>query len=142
MVSRRWTRKAQLSSSGTTDHNREIPDRPEVRQLVNEANLGFARANNRALRQAQGQDVLLLNPDTIVEPGAIVTLRASLRDLPGAVAVGPKVVRPDGRLDLACRRSFPRLSVALARLTGLSRVFKRSRWAGQYNRTYEAPEEM
>jgi len=115
---------------------------PVVHLLVNENNVGFARANNRALRQAQGTDVLLLNPDTIVKPGAVATLQAALRDLPGAVAVGPKVVRPDGRLDLACRRSFPRPSVALARLSGLSRVFKGSRWAGRYNRTYEDPDQM
>jgi len=115
---------------------------PAVQLLVNDINHGFARANNRALRQARGRDVLLLNPDTLVRPGAIATLRAALGELPGAVAVGPKVIRPDGRLDLACRRSFPRPSVALARLSGLSRVFKRSRWAAQYNRTYEDPDQM
>ena len=42
--------------------------------IVNKKNLGFARANNQALKQAQGQYLLLLNSDTIVQPGAIDTL--------------------------------------------------------------------
>ena len=42
--------------------------------IVNKKNLGFARANNQALKQARGQYLLLLNSDTIVQPGAIDTL--------------------------------------------------------------------
>jgi N-acetylglucosaminyl-diphospho-decaprenol L-rhamnosyltransferase len=112
---------------------------PEVRVLVNPTNTGFSRANNRALRQAQGRDVLLLNPDTLVRRGAVGTLIDALHSLPGAVAIGPRVVRPDGRLDLACRRSFPSPGVAAARLLGLSRLFPRSRWLARYNLTFEDP---
>lgn len=114
---------------------------PAVTLLENGENVGFARANNRALRQARGQHVLLLNPDTEVAPGSIGRLEQALDALPDAVAVGPKIARPDGRLDLACRRSFPSPGVALARLLGLSRIFPRSRWLGRYNRTYEDPDQ-
>ncbi len=114
---------------------------PAVRLLVNAENVGFARANNRALRLTRARDVLMLNPDTLVRPGAVTTLRDALHRLPGAVAVGPKLLRPDGRLDLACRRSFPQPWVAFARLSGLSRMFKRSRWLARYNRTYEDPDQ-
>jgi GT2 family glycosyltransferase len=110
---------------------------PDVRVLVNTENAGFGRANNRALRQARGRDVLLLNPDTLVRGGAVGTLIGALHALPGAVAVGPRVLRPDGRLDLACRRSFPSPSVAAARLLGLSRLFPRSPRLARYNLTYE-----
>jgi GT2 family glycosyltransferase len=112
---------------------------PNVTVLVNPSNAGFSRANNRALRQARGRDVLLLNPDTVVEPGAVATLIRALRSLPGAVAVGPRVLRPDGRLDLACRRSFPSPGVAAARLLGLSRLFPRSRVLARYNLTFQDP---
>jgi GT2 family glycosyltransferase len=112
---------------------------PQVRVIVNPANVGFGRANNRALREARGSAVMLLNPDTRVQPGAIPTLITALWSLPAAVAVGPRVVRPDGRLDLACRRSFPSPSVAVARLLGLSRLFPRSRALARYNRTYDDP---
>src|SRR5581483_3065075 len=48
----------------------------------------------------------------------------------------PKLVRADGSVDLACRRSFPTPSVAFYRLTGLARLFPRSRRFGRYNLTY------
>jgi len=114
---------------------------PDVQVLVNAVNAGFSRANNRALRETRGQDVLLLNPDTLVRRGAVRTLMGALHALPGAVAVGPRVLRPDGRLDLACRRSFPSPSVAAARLLGLSRVFPRSRRLASYNLTYQDPDQ-
>jgi len=112
---------------------------PEVTVLINPANAGFGRANNRALRLARGRDVLLLNPDTLVRRGAVRTLIDALHSLPGAVAVGPRVLRPDGRLDLACRRTFPSPGVSAARLLGLSRLFPRSRRLARYNLTFEDP---
>ena len=113
----------------------------EAKVLINPANAGFGRANNRALRQAKGRDVLLLNPDTLVRRGAVRTLMGALRALPGAVAVGPRVLRPDGRLDLACRRSFPSPGVAAARLLGLGRLFPGSPRLARYNLTYQDPEQ-
>ena len=107
--------------------------------IANRENRGFARANNQALRLAGGDQILLLNPDTEIQPGALAILRRALRTLPDAVVVGPRVLRPDGRLDLACRRSFPSPGVALARLTGLSRLFPRARWVARYNLTYTDP---
>src|SRR5690242_6810626 len=47
---------------------------PDATLLVNSTNAGFSRANNRSLRQARGHDVLLLNPDTVVQPGAVTAL--------------------------------------------------------------------
>jgi GT2 family glycosyltransferase len=114
---------------------------PEVNVLVNPRNAGFGRANNRALRQARGRDVLILNPDTLVKPGAVKTLLGALHTLPGAVGVGPRILRPDGRLDLACRRRFPSPGVAAARLLGVSRLFPRSRRLAGYNMTYHAEDE-
>jgi GT2 family glycosyltransferase len=55
--------------------------------------------------------------------------------------VGPKLVRGDGTLDLACRRSFPSPEVSFYRLTGLSSLFPRSRRFGRYNLTYLDPDE-
>jgi GT2 family glycosyltransferase len=113
---------------------------PEVVTIANEANLGFARANNVAFRRVTGEDVMILNPDAEVRPGAIRILRQALHRLPNAVGVGPKVVRPDGRLDLACRRSFPSPAVAFNRLIGLSKLFPGSRRVARYNLTYMDPD--
>jgi N-acetylglucosaminyl-diphospho-decaprenol L-rhamnosyltransferase len=59
-----------------------------------------------------------------------------------AGAAGPKLVLQDGSLDLACRRSLPTPEVCLYRLTGLSRLFPRSRRFGLYNLTYLDPDQV
>lgn len=46
-------------------------DYPWVRLVVNSENMGFARANNIAIRQSQSEYVLLLNPDTVVEESTL-----------------------------------------------------------------------
>jgi N-acetylglucosaminyl-diphospho-decaprenol L-rhamnosyltransferase len=102
-------------------------------------NGGFAFGNNQALRRAQGHAILLLNPDTSVAPGAIGALVQRLEEHPEAAVVGPKLLRPDGTMHLACRRSFPTPSIAFYRLSGLSRLFPRSRRFGRYNLTFADP---
>ncbi len=54
--------------------------------IVNKKNLGFARANNQALKQAKGQYILLLNSDTIVQKGAIEMLVQTFLDHPDQLA--------------------------------------------------------
>lgn len=114
-------------------------DFPEVRLLRNERNEGFARANNRALRESRGRRVLLLNPDTEVPPETLRALMDHLDQHEDVGMVGPRLERPDGTLDQACRRGFPTLTAAACRLTGLDRLFPRARWAGQYRRTFTDP---
>jgi GT2 family glycosyltransferase len=98
-------------------------DFPEVTLIANPTNDGFARANNRALKNARGRFVLLLNPDTLVPPDTIDPLIAFLRDHPKVGLVGCRVDRPDGRLDEACKRSFPTPWSALLRFLGVDRLF-------------------
>ncbi len=69
---------------------------PQVRLEVSAENLGFARANNRAAASAQGRFWLLLNPDTVVHPGALDALARHLASRPWVAAVGPRLVNPDG----------------------------------------------
>lgn len=114
---------------------------PEVALIACDANRGYARANNLALERASGRHILLLNPDTVLPPDGLRTLVRLLDEDPTLGAVGPKLVRPDGSLDLACRRSFPTPEVALYRMLGLSRRFPRSRRFARYNLTYLDPDE-
>ncbi len=69
---------------------------PWVQLLTPGRNLGFAAANNLALRQATGAYLLLLNPDTEVRPGAIDKLVDFLEARPDAGAVGPRLLNDDG----------------------------------------------
>lgn len=123
---------------------------PEVEIIANAANTGYATANNLALVAAgfglgranpRFRHALLLNPDTVVPPGTLAQLVAALDAEPEVGVVGPKLVLPNGALDLACRRSFPTPEVSFYRFTGLSRLFPHSRRFGRYNLTYLDPDE-
>jgi N-acetylglucosaminyl-diphospho-decaprenol L-rhamnosyltransferase len=111
-----------------------------VRLIRSPRNGGFAYGNNLALRQATGKAVLLLNPDTLMPPSGLAALLDALRRHPEAGIVGPKLLRADGSMHLACRRSFPTPSVAFSRLTGLSRWFQHSPRFGRYNLTFVDPD--
>ncbi len=84
---------------------------------------------------------LLLNPDTELPPTALADMVAFLDARPQAGVAGPKLVRPDGSLDLACRRSFPTPEVSLYRMLNLHKLFPKSRRFGRYNMTFVSPDE-
>ena len=87
-------------------------------------NLGFARANNVAMDRARGRAVLVLNPDTVVPPGA---LRACLDELwrdPSVGLLTPRLIDREGRLDRRCHRGFPTLWSSFCYFTTLDRVFR------------------
>lgn len=110
----------------------------EVHLIQNVENRGFAGANNQALRLARGRFIVLLNPDTVVQENTFAAIRDFFCSAAGLEAgmVGCKILNPDGTLQLACRRSFPTPWVAFTRLSGLSKLFPRSRLFGKYNLTY------
>ncbi|MGD2146573.1 MAG: glycosyltransferase, partial [Anaerolineae bacterium] len=133
---------------------------PEAILIANEENLGYPAANNQGLRAfgfvdqsgssasatAQSASLpsftLLLNSDTELPADALAAMLAFMADHPRAGAAGPRLVRPDGSLDLACRRSFPSPEVSFYRMIGLSRLFPRSRRFGRYNLTYLDPTQV
>lgn len=122
---------------------------PDVLLIENPVNNGYAAGNNLGLRAlgfgpgagaGAPRYALLLNPDTVVPPDALADLVAYLDAHPEAGVAGPKLVLPTGELDLACRRSFPTPEVSFWRMTGLSKLFPRSRLFGRYNLTYLDPD--
>lgn len=117
---------------------------PQVALIANEANRGYPAANNQGLRilgyengRSSAPDyALLLNPDTILPPDALVRTMAFLESHPEAGAVGPRLYLEDGSLDLACRRSFPTPDVAIPRMLGLAKLFPDSSRFARYNLTF------
>ena len=99
---------------------------PHVRVIANEANVGFGRANNQAIREARGRYVLVLNPDTLLQEDTLRTLVAFMDAHPDAGAAGCRILNPDGTFAPESRRAFPTPSVALYRMAGLSRLFPNS----------------
>jgi N-acetylglucosaminyl-diphospho-decaprenol L-rhamnosyltransferase len=114
---------------------------PRARVIEAPENPGYAAANNLGLRHARGRFCLLLNPDTVVPPDAFARTVAVLEANPSVGIVGPKLVRGDGSLDLASRRSFPTPRTALYHFLKLPKLFPRSAAFGAYNLTYRSPDE-
>lgn len=132
---------------------------PQVR-LIRAENRGYATGNNLGLQAfGFGRDggelgdagsdapdpvpprfVLLLNPDVILPPSALADMMQFMEEHPQAGVAGPRLVRADGSLDRACRRSFPTPEVAAYRFSGLSRLFPKSPRFGRYNLTYLSPD--
>ncbi len=113
---------------------------PKVRLIANDINLGFAKANNLALKAANGEYCLLINPDTVVQEDTLRVMLDFFRDHPNAGLAGCKILNPDGTFQLACRRSFPTPWVAFTKLFGLAALMPKSRAFGRYNLTYLDPE--
>jgi GT2 family glycosyltransferase len=126
-------------------------DFPQAALIAGHGNVGYPKGNNLGLRHlGYAEDhatadapryALLLNPDTELPPDALASMVAYLDADPGIGAAGPKLVLPDGSLDLACRRSIPTVEVSLWRMIGLSKLFPRHRRFGQYNLTYLDPDQ-
>jgi GT2 family glycosyltransferase len=114
-------------------------DFPGVSLIRSPHNGGFANGNNQALERSRGAAILLLNPDTLMPPGGIGRMLDCLTAHPEAGIVGPRLLRPDGSMHLACRRSFPTPATAFYRISGASRLFPRSPRFGRYNLTFIDP---
>lgn len=109
---------------------------PQCTVIANRENLGFSKANNLALKRAGGRYILLLNPDTVVEPDVLEKMTDYMDSHPDVGMVSCKLITDDGSLDLACRRSFPSLWDGFCRASGLSKWFSKSRLFARYNLTY------
>lgn len=86
---------------------------PWVQVIANEANIGFARANNQALKYVKGEFVLLLNPDTAVVERALNTMREFLLSHPEVGMVGPRIILPNGLVQDMSARLLPTLGWSL-----------------------------
>lgn len=109
---------------------------PSVKIIASPFNLGFAKANNFGAKQAKGEYLLILNPDTILQEDTLDKTLDFYKKTEHIGALTCKLILPSGKLDLACRRSFPTPSVAVYRIMGLSRLFPKSKIFGKYNLTY------
>ncbi len=68
---------------------------PGVKLIVNNENIGFAAANNQALKESTGRYIVLLNPDTIILDSALDKLVEFMDSYPEAGVVGPQILNPD-----------------------------------------------
>lgn len=74
---------------------------PEVNFIQNNQNLGFAKANNQAIKKAKGEFILLLNPDTVLTQGAIETMLSYMEKHSKVGIVGPYLINGYGNTQLS-----------------------------------------
>ncbi len=119
------------SSDGSTEYLR--PLFPEVVFIENKDNPGFAKANNQAIRMARGEYILLLNPDTVIGEENLRTLCFFLDEHPQAGGVGVKMIDGHGGFLPESKRAFPTPWVSFCKISGLSKLFPRSRRLARYS---------
>lgn len=115
-----------LSTDGTPDILNELKAQNDLLKLVlNKANRGFAAGNNQALDLAQGEYVLILNPDTVIQAGALNGLVTEIEKNEDIGIVAPQLKFPDGRIQKTCRR-FPGYMDVIYNSLGLAQVYPQS----------------
>lgn len=109
---------------------------PNVQLIQNTENIGFARACNQAIRQAQGEIILLLNPDTVVSENTFPTVLNYMNNHPNCGALGVKMLDGSGNFLPESKRGLPTYGVALCKILALQKIFPRKAWANRYYATH------
>lgn len=116
--------------NGSTDNSRNILDDFNVRKIFNGNNLGYPKAVNQGIRASSGSFVFLLTPTTFLEEETTEILLEKFED-DRAGAVVPKLLTPDGDTVRSIRR-IPEPLNFFWEITGLTRLFSRSRWINSW----------
>jgi GT2 family glycosyltransferase len=109
---------------------------PGFNLIANSQNLGFAVANNQAIRLCSGQYILLLNPDTLIEENTLRNCLAFLDAHPDAGGLGVRMVDGSGKFLPESKRGFPSPWTAFCKTFGLSTIFPKSRFFNHYHLGY------
>ena len=96
---------------------------PDVQLIINQENVGFARANNQAIRQTDSEYVLLLNPDTIVYEPTIHGCIDFMDAHPEAGGTGVRMLNREGKAAPESRRAIPTPWVAMLKMLGFTRRY-------------------
>ena len=96
---------------------------PWVHLIVNKENLGFSKANNIAIREAKGEYILLLNPDTVVAEDTLRGVVGFMDEHPEAGGAGVRMHNGDGTLAPESRRAIPTPFVAARKMLGLTKRY-------------------
>ena len=127
------------SADGSVDYlEQRYPQKlfPMVRFVRSAHNLGFARANNIAIRQSRGEYVLLLNPDTIVGEYALKASVDFMDVHEDAGAVGVRMLGAQGRRAMESRRGLPTPMVSFFKMLGFCNRWPHHRLFGKYYMGY------
>lgn len=126
-----------LVDNNSRDGTAELVGRryPWVRLLASTKNLGFAAGNNLAARHANGEYLLLLNPDAIPAPGSIVR-GIALMDAHPQVGIGGGELLDVAGVPQPSARMFPTLRDELFTMSGLAARFPQSKYFSRLDRRW------
>ena len=124
--------------NNSTDGSKNFFDNkfPQVKFIWNTKNEGFAKANNKALQQASGDYILFLNPDTIVPEDCFEKCISFIQSKNNSVACGIKMIDGSGKFLKESKRAFPSPMTSLYKLSGLSKLFPKSKIFSKYHLGY------
>ncbi|MBC7555286.1 MAG: glycosyltransferase [Taibaiella sp.] len=105
---------------------------PKVILIENADNKGFSKANNQGVAIANGEYILFLNPDTVMPEDFFSKTLAYMDAHPRAGALGPRLIDGKGSFAPDAKKSFPSLSVAIFKTTGINKLFSNSPYFNKY----------
>lgn len=109
---------------------------PQVKVIANTENVGFSKANNQAIKISKGAYVLMLNPDTIIQEDTLQKCIDFIEDNKNIGGLGVKMYDGAGDFLPESKRGFPTPSAAFSKMSGLSKLFPKSKVFGQYHLSY------
>ncbi|MGO2103683.1 MAG: glycosyltransferase family 2 protein [Psychroflexus halocasei] len=91
---------------------------PEVKTIANKENSGFSKANNLAVKQAKGEYLCVLNPDTVVTEDCFEKLLKLHQHKEKLGAIGTQLIDGKGYFLPESKRNIPNPKVAFQKLMG------------------------
>lgn len=122
------------SNDGSISYLKELY--PNITYIENKENLGFAKANNQAIKIAKGEYIMLLNPDTILGESTLYDCVTFMDKTPDAGALGVKMLKSNGSFALESRRGIPTPLTSMYKMLGLCKLFPKSKIFGKYYMQY------
>ena len=110
-----------LSTDGTVETLQ--PRHPDVHFIANKQNVGFACANNQAIRCTDSEYVLLLNPDTVVYENTLRGVLDFMDQHSEAGGAGVRMLTREGKPAPESRRAIPTPWVAMLKMLGATRRY-------------------
>lgn len=125
-----------VENNSGDDIEEVISDFEHIKFINHGINYGFGKANNIGFEASSGDNILFLNPDTIVNENALIHCMKRLESENEIGFISPKLVMLYGGMDLACRRSIPTIWDGFSRAIGLSKLFPKTGFFCGYNLTH------
>lgn len=113
------------SIDGSNDMIRS--DYNDVHLIANSKNVGFAVANNQAIKIAKGKHILILNPDTVIQEDTLQICHNYMESHPNTGAIGVKMIDGAGNFLPESKRDLPTVWNSFAKLSGLAALFPSSK---------------